>query len=145
MLGGGCWLGNGVVAHLPALAVTAVAFIWYLVGLVATGSRPLWHGLGRLAQSTLELVLNTLSFARIGAFALAHAALSHALLEIVGLVESTLIQGALLVLGHALIIVVEGLVVFVQTTRLVLFEFFSRFLRADGRLFRPIEAPATGS
>jgi len=131
--------------HPPALAVTAVAFIWYLVGLVATGSRPLWHGLGRLAQSTLELVLNTLSFARIGAFALAHAALSHALLEIVGLVESTLIQGALLVLGHALIIVVEGLVVFVQTTRLVLFEFFSRFLRADGRLFRPIEAPATGS
>jgi len=129
----------------PAFAATAVALAWYVTGLVVTGSRPLWHGLGRLAQSTLELALNTLSFARVGAFALAHAALSHALLEIAALVEPPLLEGVLLVLGHALIIAVEGLVVFVQTTRLLLFEFFSRFLRADGRLFRPLESPATGT
>jgi len=129
----------------PVFVVTVLALAWYLAGLVATGSRPLWHGLGRLAQSTLELVLNTLSFARIGAFALAHAALSHALLEIVALVEPPLVEAILLVLGHALIIAVEGLVVFVQTTRLVLFEFFSRFLRADGRLFRPLESPTAST
>jgi V/A-type H+-transporting ATPase subunit I len=35
----------------------------------------------------------------------------------------------------------EGLLVFVQSTRLVLFEFFTRFLRADGRLFRPLHGP----
>ena len=33
------------------------------------------------------------------------------------------------------------LVVGIQTTRLVLFEFFIRFLRAEGRLFRPVDAP----
>jgi V/A-type H+-transporting ATPase subunit I len=43
--------------------------------------------------------------------------------------------------GHGTLILIEGLVVFVQTTRLILFEFFTRFLRADGRLFRPLNAP----
>jgi V/A-type H+-transporting ATPase subunit I len=31
--------------------------------------------------------------------------------------------------------------VFVQTTRLVLFEFFIRFLRGEGRAFRPVRQP----
>jgi V/A-type H+-transporting ATPase subunit I len=46
-----------------------------------------------------------------------------------------------LVLGNVLILVVEGLVVSIQTTRLVLFEFFTRFFRAEGREFRPLAAP----
>ena len=29
----------------------------------------------------------------------------------------------------------------IQTTRLVLFEFFTRFLAAPGRVFRPLPAP----
>ena len=50
--------------------------------------------------------------------------------------------GALiLVLGNLLIIALEGLVVSIQTTRLVLFEFFNRFLRGTGRVFRPLPAP----
>ena len=46
-----------------------------------------------------------------------------------------------LVFGNALIIALEGLVAGIQTTRLVLFEFFVRFLRAEGRPFRPILPP----
>jgi V/A-type H+-transporting ATPase subunit I len=45
------------------------------------------------------------------------------------------------ILGNLFAIVLEGLVVFVQTTRLVLFEFFVHFLRAEGRLFRPMAGP----
>ena len=37
-----------------------------------------------------------------------------------------------LVLGNVVVIVLEGLVVSIQTTRLVLFEFFTRFLEAQG-------------
>lgn len=48
-------------------------------------------------------------------------------------------------LGNLFIIVVEGQVVFVQTTRLVLFEFFIRFLRAEGRVFKPLRGPSTGN
>jgi V/A-type H+-transporting ATPase subunit I len=33
-------------------------------------------------------------------------------------------------------------VVTIQTTRLILFEFFIRFLRGSGRMFRPLAAPA---
>jgi V/A-type H+-transporting ATPase subunit I len=47
----------------------------------------------------------------------------------------------ILVVGNALILVVEGLVVSIQTTRLVLFEFFTRFFHGEGREFRPLAAP----
>jgi V/A-type H+/Na+-transporting ATPase subunit I len=52
-------------------------------------------------------------------------------------VESLLLQGLIIFVGNVFAVVMEGLLVFVQTTRLVLFEFFTRFPRADGRLFRP--------
>ena len=42
---------------------------------------------------------------------------------------------------NLLILVVEGLVVSIQTTRLVLFEFFARFLTGSGRVFRPLPPP----
>ena len=39
------------------------------------------------------------------------------------------------------LIVLEAMVVSIQTTRLVLFEFFARFMQAQGRAFRPLPAP----
>lgn len=42
-----------------------------------------------------------------------------------------------LVIGNLVVIALEGLVVSIQTTRLVLFEFFARFLEAQGRVFSP--------
>ena len=38
-------------------------------------------------------------------------------------------------------IVLEAMVVSIQTTRLVLFEFFTRFMQGQGRAFRPLPAP----
>ena len=118
-----------------------MALAWYLTGIVRVKADP-WSAVGRLLQSSYELAVNTLSFARIGAFALAHAALTHMLLELAAAIESDGVRMLTLVLGHGVIIAIEGILVFVQTTRLVLFEFFVRFLRADGRLFRPIDSPA---
>jgi V/A-type H+-transporting ATPase subunit I len=46
-----------------------------------------------------------------------------------------------MVLGNAVIILLEGLVVSIQTTRLVLFEFFVRFFRGQGRVFEPTHSP----
>ena len=89
----------------------------------------------------LQLLINTLSFARVGAFALAHAGLSSALAALIGAADSLWLQGAVLVLGNALILVLEAMVVSIQTTRLVLFEFFTRFLTAAGRPFRPLPPP----
>jgi V/A-type H+-transporting ATPase subunit I len=95
---------------------------------------------GHLAESGLQLLTNTLSFARVGAFALAHAALSAAVVTMAAAVPAWAAL-PILVLGNVVIILLEGLVVSIQTTRLVLFEFFNRFLRGTGRVFTPLPAP----
>ena len=88
----------------------------------------------------MQMLVNTLSFARVGAFALAHASLSAA---VVTMADSAPLWAGLLIMvvGNLVIIVLEGLVVSIQTTRLVLFEFFNRFLRGSGRVFRPLPIP----
>ncbi len=148
------WLDGAVLLlYVSALAgvflrqawfLTGLATGLYVIGLFATCDGAyrgcLLRGLGRLLMSAVELALNTLSFLRVGAFAIAHAALSKTLIGLTGMIETPALQILALVLGHGLIILVEGLVVFVQTTRLILFEFFIRFLRAEGRLFRPLAA-----
>ena len=48
-----------------------------------------------------------------------------------------------LLLGNIIVLVLEGLVVSIQTTRLVLFEFFIRFLEANGRVFKPLAGPVS--
>jgi len=132
-----------------AFWLTALASIYYLAGsalLAPAGGKlaSLPLALGDLLLSIFELAMNTLSFLRVGAFALAHAALSHAVLTLADLVEPVWLQGLIILVGNVFAVVMEGLLVFVQTTRLVLFEFFTRFLRADGRLFRPMHKPESG-
>lgn len=97
--------------------------------------------LAELVERTLQILINTLSFARVGAFALAHAGLSSAIVALMNASNNTAVQMLVLVLGNAIVIVLEGLVVSIQTTRLVLFEFFTRFLAAEGRAFHPLPAP----
>jgi V/A-type H+-transporting ATPase subunit I len=129
-----------------AFWLTGLAVVHYVVGsvlLASAGSR-LKHvpaALGELLLSVFELAMNTLSFLRVGAFALAHAALSSAVLTLASGVESLWLVALIVLVGNIFGVVLEGLLVFVQTTRLVLFEFFIRFLQAEGRLFRPVRGP----
>lgn len=97
--------------------------------------------LGEGLEKTVQILINTLSFARVGAFALAHAGLSSALVALMDAADSGLAKALVLVLGNALVIVLEAMVVSIQTTRLVLFEFFTRFMQGKGRVFRPLPAP----
>nr|MCU0950947.1 hypothetical protein [Burkholderiaceae bacterium] len=97
--------------------------------------------LGELVEHTLQVLINTLSFARVGAFALAHAGLSSAVVSLAQAIDNPVGYALVLVLGNVLIIAIEGLVVSIQTTRLVLFEFFTRFFKAEGREFRPLIPP----
>jgi V/A-type H+-transporting ATPase subunit I len=123
--------------------VAAAGGVWFCVG-HALHARRLGAGLSALAElveRTLQILINTLSFARVGAFALAHAGLSSAIVALMNAADSAIVQMLVLVAGNAIVIVLEGLVVSIQTTRLVLFEFFTRFLAAEGRVFRPLPAP----
>jgi V/A-type H+-transporting ATPase subunit I len=135
---------------LSSLFNTAFAWLllpvsaWYLAGSWFNCRQRsfscLLAALGSLLDSALRLVLNSISFVRVGAFALAHAGTSFAINSIAEIIDNPLLSLVFLVLGHIFIVAFEGLIVFVQTTRLILFEFFIRFLRADGRVFKPENA-----
>ncbi len=101
-----------------------------------------FESLGELVEKLVQILINTLSFVRVGAFALAHAGLSSALVSMVEGVGSGSGYVLLLIAGNALIIVIEVLAASIQTTRLVLFEFFTRFFESTGREFHPL--PPTG-
>ena len=151
------WLLEGApvlviyVAVLASLAVpnaafaAAAALVWYLIGVAilcrGKGGRCMGGRIGQLLESALRLALNTLSFLRVGAFALAHAAFSLVVVELMDTAEAPVVQGLVFVIGHAFIVVFEGAVVMVQTTRLILFEFFIRFLRFEGRIYTPLQRP----
>jgi V/A-type H+-transporting ATPase subunit I len=133
--------------HATALGLVLLGALWFAGGhayLAKPGTRAAAAGraVGELAETTLQLIVNTLSFLRVGAFALAHAGLSVA---VVGLAEASSGIGTLVVLiiGNLFIIALEALVVGIQTTRLVLFEFFVRFLHGAGRPFRPLPAASS--
>ncbi len=130
---------------MPAAGWIALAgAVWAVLGALSQRATPgsAAAAFGELLERTMQVLINTLSFARVGAFALAHAGLASAVIALADAAAHPVLYGVIFVLGNALILVVEGLVVSIQTTRLVLFEFFTRFFRAEGREFRPLAPPA---
>ena len=137
----------GSFIHSWFVATFIFGLCWYFAGsaLMASGHimRALGAALGQLLENLLQLIINTISFIRVGAFALAHAGLSLAVMVLANTADNVIWTGIVMVLGNIIILVLEGMVVSIQTTRLVLFEFFIRFLRGTGRVFRPLTAPQT--
>jgi V/A-type H+-transporting ATPase subunit I len=131
------------LAHRGGYALAALGAIAFCAGHGGVERRvgAALAAIAELVERTLQLAINTLSFARVGAFALAHAGLSSAIVALMDASESGVVRALVLVGGNAIVIVLETLVVSIQTTRLVLFEFFTRFLAAGGRAFRPLPLP----
>jgi V/A-type H+-transporting ATPase subunit I len=136
-----------VIEGAASLLIIVSAVTWYLVGnlLLAKGNvLAVLASIAALVETMMQLVLNTVSFVRVGAFALAHAGLSLAFNIMADSTGSMVASILVLLLGNIIVIVLEGLVVSIQTTRLILFEFFIRFLQAGGRVFKPLTGPAHG-
>ena len=130
--------------HPGAYLLAAAGAAWYVLGHASierrVGAAPL--AVLALAEKTIQILVNTLSFVRVGAFALAHAGLSAAVVALAEGTGNRVGYVLALVAGNLLVIALEGLVVAIQTTRLVLFEFFIRFFAATGRAFRPLAPPS---
>ena len=127
------------------LLVAVAGAVWFIFG-AATQARQaklpaLGAAAGEFVEETLRLLVNTVSFARVGAFALAHAGLAIAVLEMAA-ASGRYGYWLVLAVGNVLMIALEGVVVSIQTTRLLLFEFFIRFLTGAGREFKPLPPPA---
>ena len=133
----------GAFLHPAGLLAALAGAVLFVAGRTRLGGEPraALEALGELLERTMQILINTLSFARVGAFALAHAGLSSAVVALAEAAGGTAGSLAVLVIGNVVVIALEGLVVAIQTTRLILFEFFARFFRAEGREFRPLLPP----
>ena len=138
--------------HSPALAdwiVIGVALFFSAFGepfiRLVEGERPvIENGLFamvieavvELLETIITYLSNSISFLRVGAFALAHAVLGFIILTM-----SEMVGGAggiaVTILGNAIVVVLEGMIVAIQAIRLQYYEFFSKFFNETGREFMP--------
>jgi V/A-type H+/Na+-transporting ATPase subunit I len=141
--------------------IVTIAQILFVVGLCLATifSHPLQHwmetghfevegGWGMFAiQSAAEvlekfisMLSNTLSYVRVGAFAIVHAGFTGAVFVIARLLgeEGSFAYWATVVFGNLFVIGLEGFIVTIQTMRLHYYEFFSKFFRGGGSPYEPL-------
>jgi len=135
----------GVTAGIGALAVMFSEVLKHLM----IGHRPLFEGglamyaiqaAVELFEKLISLLSNSLSYVRVGAFAVAHAGLSAVIYILAELVDPGHGIGYLIVaiIGNLFIIGFEGLIVGIQTMRLEYYEFFSKFFIGGGKSYDPL-------
>lgn len=136
-----------------ALFGTALLFSEVFKRLV-THERPLIEGgIGtyviqaffELFEILISFLSNSLSYVRIGAFAVAHAGLSKVVFILAEMVNPGQGIGYYLVvaIGTLFIVGFEGLIVGIQTMRLEYYEFFSKFFKGGGIKFEPLVVTPT--
>lgn len=114
------------------------------------GHRPLLeNGFGTyLISSVVEVIevlsgylSNTVSFVRVGAFALSHAVLDYVILILTNMCggQGSVAGILVMIIGNAVIIVLEGMIVAIQVIRLQYYEFFSKFFHETGSEFKPFK------
>lgn len=89
-----------------------------------------------LFEVLLSYFSNTISFLRIGAFAIVHVGMMMAveMLASGGTVKVIIVS----ILGNLLVMVMEGLVVGIQVLRLEYYEMFSRYFTGNGKPFESL-------
>lgn len=147
---------HGVAGFLFFLSLISVFLLWKRIGALALllplppafmiylGLRednPM-EGFFYPLISIIETFSKVVSFIRLGAFALNHSLLFMAFFMLGKMFEGSLLGSfgsiIMIILGNALIIILEGLVVGIQALRLNLYEFFSSFYKGEGRPFKPL-------
>lgn len=88
-------------------------------------------------ESVFNDFVNTLSFMRVAAFSISHVALAVAI-STLSAEMSGVGQVLTLIIGNALILVLEGSIVAIQVLRLEYYEGFSRYFTCFGRDFKPM-------
>ena len=110
------------------------------------------RGATAVTQATVEIVdagvrvvANVISFTRLAAFGLMHAALAavvwDATVALWGEAAASVLAVLVFVLGNALTFALEALVAGVQALRLEYYELFSRIFAGEGRTFSPWHIP----
>jgi len=91
-------------------------------------------------EIVLSYVTNTMSFIRVGAFALNHVGMMMVVFMLAGVDNGS--NGSIVtqIIGNIVVIGLEGLIVGIQVLRLEYYEMFSRFFTGDGKEFVDINS-----
>jgi len=93
-------------------------------------------------EKFISMLSNTMSYVRVGAFAIAHGGFSLAIFILAKLVsggeDGGVIYWIVVAIGNIFLIVAEGFIVGIQTMRLHYYEFFSKFFLGGGAQFQPL-------
>lgn len=130
----------GIVVGLPLAAILLKEPLSHLVEkkghLFPEGSKVMFfvEALVEGFDVVLSYATNTISFVRVGAFALSHAGMMGVVMTLAGLEQGNP-NWVIIVLGNILVACLEGLVVGIQVLRLEYYEMFSRFYTGNGKPF----------
>ena len=147
ILGGSFILLDLIFLLIPVFFIFFGPVIWRIIA----RERPvLKHGLMtfimegfvEILETVSGYVSNTVSFLRVGAFALSHTVLSYIVFRLAEEIGKSGIAGSIsalliLIFGNAVIIVLEGMIVAIQVVRLQYYEFFNKFFVETGVEFSP--------
>lgn len=92
-----------------------------------------------LLEMALSMLSNTVSFIRVGAFALTHAGMFLAFETLSKMVGGGIGGIIIMIIGNIFIIVMEGLIDFIQCLRLQFYELFSKYYSGSGESFVTLE------
>jgi V/A-type H+-transporting ATPase subunit I len=140
-------ISNDLLIPLSVISALGITFAGVLESLVAGYSvnrsdlgMTLMEGFFELFESVISLLSNTLSYVRMGAFAVAHGALSLVVFILAEIVSPGHGLGywVVVALGNIFIIGFEGMIVAIQTLRLEYYELFSKFFTGGGVRYSPL-------
>jgi len=78
-----------------------------------------------------------MSFLRVGGFIISHAGMMAVVLTLTEMMNGSG-SIAVMIIGNAFVMALEGFIVGIQALRLEFYEMFSRYFEAQGKPFRPI-------
>lgn len=90
-----------------------------------------------IVETIISIFSGTISFIRVGAFAINHVGLFLAFSTIGNMIGTKSGSIAMIIIGNIVILGLEGLIVFIQSLRLEYYEMFSKYYIGDGREFIP--------
>jgi V/A-type H+/Na+-transporting ATPase subunit I len=136
-------------AALVSATGLVLAFVGLYVGAGRGGSAAV-QAVVELVDLVVRLASNVVSFARLAAFGLTHAALGAVVWQATTSLwgrsaPASVAAVVVLVVGNVVAFALEALVAAVQALRLEYYELFSRVFEAEGRPFRPWHLPSVAS
>ena len=154
-------LGTGVYViksgRVPIFAIVLIALPLLLLFLKGVLRKYVCKGVKEdegvvtmMVESCIEImetltgyISGTVSFVRVGAFAISHAALCMAVFYMVGALREvkghTLWSLLVIILGNVVVIGFEGMVAMIQGVRLEYYELFGKYFSGSGIAYKPFE------